>query len=109
MAASIERELGLERIYISEIQLPEVADWALRAKEPVGDRMANVMEIGTLVKLSPKVCREAARLKSERRKAGFRKFGLIDGVILGAARSLGHRLITLDTDFEGEKGCVVLR
>jgi len=40
---------------------------------------------------------------------GVSNFGIIDGIVLSTARSLGERLLTFDADFEGEEDCIVLR
>ncbi len=40
--------------------------------------------------------------------SGFGSFGLLDGLLLAAARSVGERVLTFDRDFPEEEDCLLL-
>ena len=96
-------------LYVSHVQLAELADWATRCGVPAAERLDAVEQIASVVPLTKEICLEAAVIKSAKRKNGVSNFGIIDGIILSTARSLGQSLLTFDADFEGEEDCVVLR
>lgn len=104
----ITAKVGDEEAYVSIIQLAEVADWATINKAPPDDRIDAVKGLARIVPLDERICLSAAEIKSRRRRAGYLSFGLIDGVVLGTARSIGQRVLTLDKDFEGEEDCILL-
>jgi predicted nucleic acid-binding protein len=104
----ITTEIGDEEVYVSMVQLAEIADWAARNGAPPDERVEAVKEMARIVPLDERICQDAAKIKQVRRKAGRGEFGLIDGVILATARSIGQRVLTLDEDFSGENDCVVL-
>ncbi len=97
-----------EALYVSLVQLAEIADWAIRNKAPSEERIKSVKEMARVVLLDEKICLEAATIKQRRRQAGHDGFGLIDGIILATARSIGQRVLTLDRDFAGEDDCTVI-
>ncbi len=101
-------KIGEEEAYISMIQLAEVADWAARNEAPLEERVEAVKELARIVPLDERVCLDAAEIKRGRRKAGFKSFGLIDGIILATARSIGQQVLTFDKDFKGEADCILL-
>ena len=90
------------------VQLAEIADWATRNKAPPEERVEAVKEIARTVPLDERICLDAAAIKQARRRGGHVDFGLIDGIILATARSLGQRMLTFDEDFEGETDCLVV-
>ncbi len=106
---AILRAIGNEQIFISIIQLAEVADWAHRNQLPIKERVAAIKDFARLVPLEEQICIEASEIKSRRRETGYSDFSLIDGIILASARLIGHRLLTFDGDFAGESDCVLLR
>jgi predicted nucleic acid-binding protein len=108
-ADRIEKEAGNSEFYVSHIQLAELADWATRFGVPAAERLDAVEQIANVVPLTKEICLEAAVIKSAKRKEGVSNFGIVDGIILSTARSLGQSLLTFDADFEGEEDCVVLR
>ena len=104
----ITAEIGGEEVYISMVQLAEIAGWATRSKAPPEERVEVVKEMARIVPLDERICLDAAAIKQRRRKAGRDDFSLMDGVILATARSIGQRVLTLDEDFVGEKDCVFI-
>ena len=108
-AERIAKEVGDSQIYVSQIQLAELADWATRSGVPAAERVETVGQIADIVPLTKEICLEAAAIKSSKRKKAVPAFGIIDGIVLATARSLGQTLLTFDADFAGEEDCVVLR
>ena len=104
----IMSEIGDEDVYISMVQLAEIADWATRNKAPPEERVEAVKEMARIVPLNQGICLDAAAIKRRRRKAGRNDFGLVDGIVLATARSIGQRVLTMDEDFAGENDCVVV-
>jgi predicted nucleic acid-binding protein len=104
----IMKAISDEEVYVSFIQIAEIADWCLRNKRPVLDRISFVKGFANVVPLDEEISIEAARIKAEKRKTGRRDFGLIDGIILATARSVRQDLLTFDPHFEGESDCLVL-
>jgi predicted nucleic acid-binding protein len=100
--------IGDEDVYISVVQITEIADWATREKAPPEKRIETVKEMARVVPLDEGICLDAATIRGSRRKVGRNDFGLMDGIILATARSIGQRVLTLDEDFTGEKDCVVI-
>lgn len=107
-ADRIEKEAGNSELFVSRIQLAEIADWATRSGVPAIDRVDAVEQMATVAPLTREICLEAAAIKSAKRKRGASSFGIIDGVVLATARSLGQSLLTFDADFDGEEDCLVL-
>ena len=105
----ITAKLGDEEANVSVIQLAELADWAARNRAPPEDRVEAVKHLARTVPVDERICIDAAEIKRERRKAGYSSFGLIDGIILATARSIGHRVMTFDGDFEGEDDCILIQ
>lgn len=108
-ADRIEREVGDSALYVSYVQLAELADWATRSGAPAPERIDAVEQMASVSPLTKEICLEAAAIKFAKRKEGISGFGIIDGIVLATARSLGQNLLTFDADFEGEEDCVVLR
>lgn len=109
VADRISKEVGDSQLYVSQVQLAELADWATRAGAPAAERLEAVEQMVTMAPLTKEICLEAAAVKFAKRKKGVSGFGIIDGIILATARSLGQGLLTLDSDFSGELDCTVLR
>jgi predicted nucleic acid-binding protein len=107
-ADRIEKEIGSSELYVSHIQLAELADWATKSGAPAAERVDAVEQMASVVPLTKEICLEAATIKFAKREQGVSDFGIIDGIVLATARSLRQGLLTFDTDFEGEEDCVVL-
>ncbi len=108
-AERILKEVGDSQLYVSQVQLAELADWATKFGAPATERIEAVEQMASVAPLTKEICLEAAEIKLSRRKKGHARFGIIDGIILATARSLGQSLLTFDTDFVGEEDCIVLR
>lgn len=108
-ADRIGKEIGDSQLYVSHIQLAELADWATRSGAPAAERVDALEQMASVAPLTKEICLEAAAIKFAKRKKGFSGFGIVDGILLATARSLGQSLITFDADFAGEEDCVVLR
>ena len=108
-AERIDKEVGDAQLYVSQVQLAELADWATRSGAPAAERVEAVEQMASVAPLTRGVCLEAAAIKLTKRREGVSSFGIIDGIVLATARSLGQKLLTLDTDFAGEEDCLVLR
>jgi len=105
---NITTKIEDEEAYISMIQLGELADWAARNNASPEERIEAVKELARIVPLSERICLDAAEIKLKRRNAGHKSFGLIDGIVLATARSIGQRVLTFDADFKGEEDCILL-
>jgi predicted nucleic acid-binding protein len=88
-----------EPLFISTIQLAELADWCLRTNSNLEERIAKIKQIATIIPLTETICVEAARLKQDMRTNKIAKFGILDGIVLASARSMNERLLTSDNDF----------
>jgi predicted nucleic acid-binding protein len=108
-ADRIGKEVGDSELYVSQIQLAELADWATRHGAPAAERVDALEQLASVAPLTKEICLEAAAIKLARGKKGLSGFGIIDGIVLATARSLGQNMITFDADFAGEEDCVVLR
>jgi len=108
-ADRIEKKVGNAELYVSCVQLAELADWALRFGVPAAERLNAVEQMANVIPLTREICLEAAAIKSTKRKEEASSFGIVDGIILSTARSLGQNLLTFDAEFAGEEDCVVLR
>ena len=90
------------------VQLGELSDWCIANRIPVKERVEAVKNLANIIPVDEEICLEGSKLKNERRKKGFRSFGLLDGLVMAAARSVGERVLTLDRDFEGEEDCILI-
>jgi predicted nucleic acid-binding protein len=97
-----------EQLFVSIIQFSEIADWCLKNDLSVEEELSAVKEFAEVIPLDESICREAAKIKKRRRKRGHKGFGLIDGIILATSKSVGQKLLTLDTHFSKETNCIVL-
>ncbi|OLD04413.1 MAG: hypothetical protein AUJ07_04050 [Crenarchaeota archaeon 13_1_40CM_3_53_5] len=104
----IQRRIGEEELYVFVVQLAELSDWCFANDVPVRERVEELKKLANIIPLDEDICLEGSRIKNERRKKGFRSFGLVDGFLLAAARSVGERLLTFDRDFAEEQDCLVL-
>lgn len=107
-ADRIERQVGNSSLYVSQVQLAELADWATKSGAPAAERVDAVEQMAVVAPLTKEICLDAAAVKFARRKKGVPNFGIIDGIVLATARSLGQSLLTFDTDFRGEDDCIVI-
>ena len=105
----IVKDIGDEEAFVSQVQLAEVADWAIRNGVSARDRVSSVKEFARVVPLDEAIYLEAPTIKNRRRESGHPDFSLIDGIVLATARSISQRMLTLDRDFEGEADCIVLK
>ena len=105
---AIESEIGDEDVFVSVVQLAEVADWAVRNRVSPNDRIAAIKELAHVVPLDEQIGLEASAIKYRRRDLGHADFSLFDAIVLATARSIGQRLLTFDKDFSGESDCIVL-
>jgi len=104
----IQKHIGEEELYVLVVQLAELSDWCFANNVPVKERIEEVKKLANIIPLDEDICLEGSRIKNERRKTGFRDFGLLDGLLLAAARSVGERVLTFDRDFAEEQDCLVL-
>ncbi len=105
----IEANIGSEHLYVLVIQLAELSDWCISNRFSVRETIEAVKKFASIISLDEEICLEGSRVKAERRKKGYPNFGLIDGLTLAAARTIGERLLTFDQDFSGERDCTVLK
>ena len=103
----IKERIGTEELYLLVVQLAELSDWCLENKVSPRERVDALKKLANVVPLDEEICLEGSKIKAERRRAGYKDFSLLDGLILAAARSLGEELLTFDADFSGEKYCIV--
>ena len=106
---AIAGRMGDEDVYVSVIQLAEVADWAVRNRLPPQDRIESIKDFARIVQLNEEICVEAAAIKCRRREEGHADLSLVDAIILATALSIGQNVLTFDGDFSGEKDCIVLK
>jgi len=104
----IQKHIGEEELYVLVVQLAELSEWCFANNVPVKERIEEVKKLANTIPLDEDICLEGSRIKNERRKKGFGDFGLLDGLLLAAARSVGERVLTFDRDFAGEQDCLVL-
>jgi len=104
----IQEHIGAEEVYMLVVQLGELSDWCIAYRRPVKERVEAVKNLANIIPVDEEICLEGSKLKNERRKKGFAGFGLLDGLVLAAARSVGERVLTFDRDFAGEEDCVVI-
>ncbi len=105
----VMNEVGEQLLFVSLIELAEIADWCLRNSIVAQSRITAITEFAQIIPLDEAICQQAAVIKRDRRAKGYTNFGLIDGIILGSARAKNQGVLTLDPDFSGEKDCVVLK
>lgn len=105
----VMKKIGEQPLFVSMIELAEVADWCLRNSIPAQTRIAAISEFAQIIPLDEAICQQAAIIKKDRRTKGYSNFGLIDGIIVSSATAQNQEVLTLDPDFEGEKDCFVLR
>jgi len=97
-----------EPLTISAIQLGELSDWCYRNDiEPTG-LIQTIKEIVAVLPPSERIILTGSRIKHKRRTEGWKRFSLMDGIIMASARELNETLLTLDQDFSGLDNVVVL-
>jgi predicted nucleic acid-binding protein len=74
----------------------------------VRETVEAVKKFASVISVDEEICLEGSRIKAERRKRGYANFGLIDGLILAAARLMRERVLTFDRDYSGERDCTIL-
>ena len=67
------------------VQLAELSDWCFSNNVPARDRIEKVKGLTSIISLDEDICFEDSRIKNRRRKKGFQKFSLLDGLVLTAA------------------------
>jgi predicted nucleic acid-binding protein len=105
----IYKHIKDEPLFISLIQIGEIADWCLKNNLDPEKRITKLKQILNVIPLNEKICYEAAHIKYTIRKKGVAKFGFLDGIILASARSINQRLLTTDSDFRTIEDAVVIR
>jgi len=105
----IQRHVGAEELYVLIVQLAELSDWCIANDAPARERVEEVKKLANIIPLDEDICLEGSRIKNERRRKGFGNFGLLDGLVLAAARSVGERVLTFDRDFAEEKDCILVQ
>ncbi|DAC72426.1 MAG TPA: hypothetical protein DSN98_05145 [Thermoplasmata archaeon] len=96
-------------IFISIVQIGEIADWCLKNHIDPEKRINKLKQILNIIPLNENICYEAAHIKYTERKKGVTKFVLLDGIVLASARSIHQRLLTTDSDFRTLSDAVVIR
>ncbi len=104
----MKEHIAAEDLYVLVVQLAELSDWCIENMVSPRERVEAVKKFANIVPLDEEVCLEGSKIKRDRRRSGHKDFGLLDGLVLAAARSLGERLLTFDRDFSGERDCIVL-
>jgi predicted nucleic acid-binding protein len=97
-----------DTIFISIIQIGEIADWCIKNKINPEERIEKLKQILNVVPLNEKICIEGAKIKHYIRKKETNKFSLIDGIILSSSRSINQKLLTMDKDFRNIEDTIVL-
>jgi predicted nucleic acid-binding protein len=105
---AIFKKIEKELLFISEIQLAEIAAWAISEEKNTHEIVDQVKSIANIIPLTEEICLSAAEIRNEQRKAGKKKFGIIDGIILATARSTKQQVLTKDADFEGCEDAVLI-
>ncbi len=90
------------------IVLAELADSYLRMGENIENRENFILSNSTIINLTPGICKEAAKIKLEMRKAKEKDFGLIDAIIYAVSRDLKAKLVTGDPHFKNIKDVMFL-
>lgn len=104
----INEHVRSEELYLLVVQLAELSDWCIENNVSPRERIEAVKKVANIVPVDEEICLEGSKVKAERRRNGYKDFGLLDGLVLATARSLGEKLLTFDKDFSGEKDCIVL-
>lgn len=104
----ITEQIRDEELYLSLVQLGEFSDWCIENNVPTRERVEALKKMASIVPLDEEICLEGSRIKAARRRDGYKDFGLLDGLVLATARSLGEKLLTFDKDFSDERDCIVL-
>ncbi|MBI4363153.1 MAG: PIN domain-containing protein [Euryarchaeota archaeon] len=89
-----------EPCVVSILTMAEVKTWCLRSGRDYGTFAERMDRMASVVGLTRAICESGAEVAHEARKTR-RGFGLMDGLILASARSLGQRLMTADAHFRG--------
>ena len=100
--------IGASPLYFSAVQFAEIADICMNNGEDAEKRIRQVKDIVSVTSLDDNICLQAAAIKLHMRKKGCNKFSLVDGIVLASARSVGEKLLTLDTDFRMAKDAFVM-
>lgn len=97
-----------EPLFISVVQIGEIADWCLREKLIAEEFIQDAKEFVNIIPLSDEIGIEGSKIKFNMRKKGIKKFSLIDGIILASAKSINQKLLTTDSDFRKDKDAIVI-
>lgn len=105
----IRSALQDERIYLSPIQMGELADYARRFPLPLADLLQRVRSNSEFVTLTPEVAIQGAAIKAEvRALQKGTNFSLIDGILLASARAIGQGFLTSDRAFPTASDIIVV-
>ncbi len=105
----IQDHVRTQELYVLVVQFAEISDWCIENRISPRERIEAVKRFASIIPLDEEICLDGSRIKSDRRRDGFKNFSLLDGLVLAAARSVGEKLLTFDKDFSGEKDCLVLK
>lgn len=94
----VKEALKRERSYISIISIAEVADWCHENDLDAQKHVDVIRKLVDMVPLTEEICLGASRIKHEGRKLHI-DFGLVDGLILATAKSMGQKVLTGDPHF----------
>jgi len=97
-----------EPLYISMIQIAEVADWCQRNDVRPSEFISQIKNIANVIPLDEDICIDGSNIKSEMRDKKISKFSLLDGIILASARSIDEKLLTTDSDFRKADDAIVI-
>ena len=104
----VQKHIGEENLFVLVVQLAELSDWCIVNNIPVKERIGEVKKLANIIPLDEDICLEGSKIKNKRRKKGLGSFGLLDGLLLAAARAVGERVLTFDRNFAEEEDCLVL-
>ncbi len=105
----IFKQIEDEALFISIIQIGEIADWSLANEIDPSEPIKYLKEMVNIVPLSEDICIQGSKIKYDMRKEGAAKFSLADGLILSSARFVKQVLLTMDEDFKKVKDVIILR
>lgn len=95
-------------LFCSVLQLSEIADWCIKENVSISEAMSSVKKIVQVIGVDEDICIEGAKIKHARRKAGYKNFPLVDGLIAASAKSIGQELLTTDRELEGLVGVIYI-
>lgn len=104
---NVAAELKNEPCFVSILSLAEVKIWCIRNDRDYALWLEKTSKMVSIVELAKSTCESGAEITYEMQKTN-KNFGLMDGLILATARSLGQELMTKDAHFEGIKNIKII-